>query len=132
MEELRHNPDSEGREAKSPGPLLPPHLTSLSGSEDIEAAPPPVHRGGTGYSPLPAWLKQRHSTTSALLPISARGTPLAKMPPHRDDRPLPTPTEFIKMACGIPLRQQGLVPLPAALLAFPPGAGGVPQGSIIS
>ena len=36
------------------------------------------------------------------------------------------------MVCGIPPRQEGIVPLLAALLAFPPGAGGVPQGSVIS
>ena len=65
LEELRHYPDIEGREATITGSLLPPHLTALSGSEDIGAAPPPVHRGGTGYTP-------RHSTASALLPISAR------------------------------------------------------------
>ena len=36
------------------------------------------------------------------------------------------------MACGIPPRQESLVPLPAAPLAFPPGAGEVPQRSVIS
>ena len=40
-----------------PGPLLTPNLTALSGSEDIGAAPPPVHRGGTGSSLLPARLQ---------------------------------------------------------------------------
>ena len=49
--------DFEGREATRPGSLLPPHLTALPGSEDIGAAPPLIHRGGTGYTPLPAWLQ---------------------------------------------------------------------------
>ena len=57
LEELRHNPCFEGRDATRPGSLLPPHLTALPCSEDIGAAPPPVHRGGTWYTPLPAWLQ---------------------------------------------------------------------------
>ena len=56
MEKLRRNPDFEGREATRPRSPLPPHLTALPGSEDIGAAPHLVHRGGTGYTPLPAQL----------------------------------------------------------------------------
>ena len=33
--------------ATRPASLLSPHLTVLPGSEDIGAAPTPVHRGGT-------------------------------------------------------------------------------------
>ena len=33
-----------------------------------------------------------------------------------------------ELACGIPLRQEGLVPLSAVPLAFPPGVGGGPKG----
>ena len=42
-----------------PGSLLPPHLTALPGNEDIGAALPPVHRGGTGYMHLPAELQTK-------------------------------------------------------------------------
>ena len=57
------------------------------------------------------------------------------LPPHRDDPPLPTPTQSDEMACGIPPRQEGLMPLPTAPLVSPPGAGRgptYPQGSVIS
>ena len=55
LEELRHNPNFEGREASRPKSLLLPHLTALPGSEDTRAAlAPPVHRGGAWHMPLPA------------------------------------------------------------------------------
>ena len=44
--------------------------------------------------------------------------------PYKDDPPLPTLTQLGQMAGGIPLRWEGLVPLPAAPFAFPLGAGG--------
>ena len=56
LDEFHHNPDFEGREATRPGLLLPPHLTALPCSEDVGVALPPVHRGGTGYTYLSAWL----------------------------------------------------------------------------
>ena len=54
LEELRHNPDPEGREASQ---SESPYLTALPGSEDTGAAHPPVHRGGAGHLPLPALLQ---------------------------------------------------------------------------
>ena len=57
LEQLRHNPDFESREATRPVSLLLPHLTGLHGSEDIGAASPPVHRGGAWHTPLQARLQ---------------------------------------------------------------------------
>ena len=56
MKKLRHHFDLKGKEATRAEPLLPPHLTALRDSEDTRAGPP-VHRGGVGHSPLPAWLQ---------------------------------------------------------------------------
>ena len=97
-----------------------------------------------GTSPSQQGFRPRHSTTSALLSISARvvsgfnqrkprsrtinshsgghleGVRHGLTPhPHRDDPPLLTPTQFGEMACGIPSWQEGLVPLPTAPLASP-------------
>ena len=159
LEELCHNPDFEGRKATKPGSLLLPHLTALPGSEDIGEAPPPVHCGGTGYTALLAWLQLRHSTASALLPIYARevsGFNQRKLPSRTIAIAVDISRAFDKVfhrllielihrsrlrhnlvrsfvGCGIPVRQEGLVPPSAAPLAFLPGAGGeVPQESVIS
>ena len=111
-----------------------------------------VHRGGTGYTPLPARLQIRASplprpcstfllglflgstSVSWLNPIAManshsnghlEGIRHSLSPPHnRSDPLLPIPAQFGEVVCGMPSRQEGLVPLSAAPLAFTSGAGG--------
>ena len=77
-------------EPTRPGSLLPPHFTALPGSEDIGAAPPPVHRESTMCTPIPARLQTEalhHAPlrSSSVLPISARVVPgfNQRKPPSR-------------------------------------------------
>ena len=53
-----------------------------------------------------------------------------RLPPplHRGDPPLPTLSQSGQMACGVSLRQEGVVPILEAPLAFPPIVGGGPTG----
>ena len=72
LEELSHNPDIEGREAKRPGSLLPPISLLCPAVKILEwlLLPSIVEALGTRSSYHS--FKPRHSTASALLPISAR------------------------------------------------------------
>ena len=112
-EELRHNPDFEGKEVTKPSSLLPLHLTPLPGSENIGAAPPPIHRGGNGYTLLPARFQTEALHRLGLLPISARvvsgfnshggghleGVRHSLSPPlYRDGPPPSTPSQFGEVA----------------------------------
>ena len=50
-------PILKARKPRDQGRSYHPHLSALLGSKDTGVAPPPVHRGATGYSPFPARLQ---------------------------------------------------------------------------
>ena len=112
---------------------------------------PPIMEA-LGICPSQYASKSRHSTISAQLPISARvvsgfdqqkppsrtiaiAVDISKAidtcfspPPHRDDPLFPIPAQFGEEARDRPPRQEDLLALSSAPLAFPPGAGRGPTG----